>query len=159
MIIIFIQKFWSVNSTLGQERHVYACAEGCVTKFFYAKMFQSKLSLLRQSFMFHKFYMEHILQELFISYLTGNKCLEINFPEIALNNTLMTSKSSKSTTILKNVIVNLLLFTVITLIWWHQTCVSHAALADINTSKNNIAWNTFPFYLYLDILPYKKLSI
>ena len=159
MIIIFIQKFWSVNSTLGQERHVYACAEGRVTKFFYAKMFQSKLSLLRQSFMFHKFYMEHILQELFISYLTGNKCSEINFPEIALNNTLMTTKSSKSTTILKNIIVNLLLLTVITLIWWHQTCVSHAALADINTSKNNIAWNTFSFYLYLDILPYKKLSI
>ena len=116
MIIIFIQKFWSVNSTLGQERHVYACAEGCVTKFFYDKMFQSKLSLLRQSFMFRKFYMEHILQELFISHLTGNKCLEINFPEIALNNTLITTNSSKSATILKNVIVNLLLFTVITLI-------------------------------------------
>ena len=134
MIIIFIQKFWSANSTLGQEGHVYACAEGCVTKFFYAKMFQSKLSLLRQSFIFHKFYMEHILQKLFISYLTGNKCLEINFSEISLNNTLMTTKSGKSTTILKNVKINLLLFPVITLIWWHQTCVSHAALADINTS-------------------------
>ena len=156
MIIIFIQKFWSVNSTLGQEKHVYACAEGCVTKFSYAKMFQSKLSLLRKSFMLHKFYMEHILQELFMSYLTGNKCLEINFPETALNNTLMTTKSSKSTTILKNVIVNLLLFTVITLIWWHRPCVSHAAFADINTSKNNISWNTFPFHLYLDILPYKN---
>ena len=83
MVIIFIQKFFSVNSTLGQKRHVYACSEGCITKFFYAKMFQNKLRLLTQSFMFHKFYMEHILQELFISYLTGNKCLEVNFPEIA----------------------------------------------------------------------------
>ena len=34
MLIIFMQKFWSVNSTLGQEGHVYACAEGSVTIFF-----------------------------------------------------------------------------------------------------------------------------
>ena len=32
MIIILMQKFWSVNSTLAQERHVYACAEGSVPK-------------------------------------------------------------------------------------------------------------------------------
>ena len=33
---------------------------------------------------------QNILQELIISYLTGNKSLEINFPVIALNDTLMT---------------------------------------------------------------------
>ena len=58
---------------------------------------------------------QNIFQELIISYLTGNKSLEINFPEIALNNTLMTTNSCKSTTIQQNVIVNLLLFTLITL--------------------------------------------
>ena len=35
-----------------------------------------------------------------ILFLTENKSLEINFPEIALNNTLMTTNSCKSTTIL-----------------------------------------------------------
>ena len=35
-----MQKFWSVNSTLSQERHVYACTEGCITKLFYAKYSQ-----------------------------------------------------------------------------------------------------------------------
>ena len=43
IIIIFIQKLWFVNPTLGQERYVYACAEGSVTKFFYPKMFQRKI--------------------------------------------------------------------------------------------------------------------
>ena len=51
MIIIFMKKFWPVNSTLGQERHVYACTEGSVTKFLYAKMFPMKFCLLEQSFM------------------------------------------------------------------------------------------------------------
>ena len=37
MITIFMQKFWSVNSTLGQEKHVYACKERCVTKFLMSK--------------------------------------------------------------------------------------------------------------------------
>ena len=58
---------------------------------------------------------ENILQELIISYLTVNKSLEINFPELALNNTLMTTKFCKSTKILQNFIVNLLLFIVISL--------------------------------------------
>ena len=156
MIIIFIQKFWSKNSTLGQERHVYACTEGCVTRFFYTKIFPRKLSLLGQSFMFHLEYFTRINHIIFNFW---NKHLEIIFPEIALNNTLMTTNSSKSATILKNVIVDLLLFTVIILIWWHRTCVSHAAFAEISTSKNYISWNTFPFYLYLDILPFKKWSI
>ena len=39
MIIIFVQKFLSVNSNLGQERHGYTCAEVSVTHFFYAKSF------------------------------------------------------------------------------------------------------------------------
>ena len=51
MIIIFVQKFWSVNSVLDQERHVYVCAKGSVTKFFYAKMFPRKFCSLGQSFM------------------------------------------------------------------------------------------------------------
>ena len=42
----------------------------------------------------------NILQELIISYLTENKSLEINFPEIVLNNTLITTNSCKSTMIL-----------------------------------------------------------
>ena len=48
MIVIFLQKFWSVNSTLVQERHVYACAEFCVTKFFYAILFPRNFSSLAQ---------------------------------------------------------------------------------------------------------------
>ena len=59
---------------------------------------------------------ENILQELIISYLTVNKSLEINFPEISLNNTLMTTNFCKSIKILQNFIVNLLLFIVISLI-------------------------------------------
>ena len=155
-----MQKIQSVNSTLVQVRHVYACGEGCVTKFFMSKCsqgnfigwdkvscktikgFQSYLkkppggkvytssppkkkqfsctlnscSCTHGCFMPLILYLiQNIFQELIISYLTGNKSLEINFPEIALNNTLMTTNSCKSTTIQQNVIVNLLLFTVITL--------------------------------------------
>ena len=51
MIIIFIQRLWSVNHTLGQERYVYACAGGSVTKCFYPKMFQRKFCSMGQSFM------------------------------------------------------------------------------------------------------------
>ena len=35
-----MQKLWSANSTLGQEKHVYAYAERSIIKFFYAKIFQ-----------------------------------------------------------------------------------------------------------------------
>ena len=41
----------SVNSTLSQERHVYACAEGSVIKSFYVKMFLRKFCSLGQNFM------------------------------------------------------------------------------------------------------------
>ena len=46
-----MQKFWSVNSTLGQERHVYVSAEGSVIKVFYVKMFLRKFCSQGQSFM------------------------------------------------------------------------------------------------------------
>ena len=46
-----MQKFWSVNSTLDQKGHVHACAEGCVSKFFYVKMFLRKFCSLGQSIM------------------------------------------------------------------------------------------------------------
>ena len=51
MVIIFMPKFWSVNSTLDQKGHVHARAEGCVSKFFYAKMFLRKFCSLGQSIM------------------------------------------------------------------------------------------------------------
>ena len=35
-----MQKLWSANSTLGQEKHVYAYTERSIIKFFYAKIFQ-----------------------------------------------------------------------------------------------------------------------
>ena len=152
-----MQKFWSYNSTLDQERHVYACVEGSVTKFFMPKSFQGKFvhwdkvscktikgfwSYLKKTSMakvyslpkkilegltrlwMHVVHLEFsstlnscscnhgcfvslilyliysILPELIISYLTGNKNLEINFSEITLNDTLMATNSCKSTSIL-----------------------------------------------------------
>ena len=152
-----MQKFWSYNSTLDQERHVYACVEGFVTKFFMPKSFQGRFfhwdkvscktikgfwSYLKKTsrakvyslpkkilegltrLWMHVVHLEFsstlnscscthgcfvslilyliysILPELIISYLTGNKNLEINFPEITLNNTLMATDACKSTSIL-----------------------------------------------------------
>ena len=152
-----MQKFWSYNSILDQEKHVYACVEGSVTKFFMPKSFQGKFvqcdkvscktikgfwSYLKKtsrarlytlpkkilegltrlwmyvvrlefsstlnsclcthgcfvSLILYQIY--NILPELIMSYLTGNKSLEINFPEITLNNALMTTNSCKSTRVL-----------------------------------------------------------
>ena len=88
MIIIFMQKFWSVNSTLGQERHVYACAEGSVTKFFYVKMFLRKFCSLGQSFMqnhqgvlelFKRLRLNSILNSCVFAFSGTEKCFKIKF--------------------------------------------------------------------------------
>ena len=45
--LLFSCRNWSVNTTLGQERHVYAYTD---TKIFYAKMFPRKFCSLGQCF-------------------------------------------------------------------------------------------------------------